>query len=191
MKIFLPEGRPQIEVPIEDGIAVISPVLRSDRRFFEQGLEMMSIESRFARFGQGLSHLSERELDYLTDVNQTTHVALGAAVDGEVAGVGRYIATGDGCPEVAITVLDDFQRRGIGPLLFSGLAAVARHDSLHELCFEASGDNKAIRKILAQYEVSPIDLDGSIDRRLRLSEVPVTPFDADFVDLIQAVRAKR
>lgn len=172
-------------------MVVLSPIIASDRRFFEEGLDSLSIESRYTRFGQGISHLSAKELDYLTDVDQSTHVAWGAAVDGDIAGVGRYIALEGQCPEVALTLLDDFQKMGIGPVLFSALAAIARHDGHHELCFEATDDNAAVQKLLAAYELSPIVMDGSIDRRLRVSDLPNHPLDSEFVRVIEEVRATR
>lgn len=191
MEIVLPEHRPRVVVTIRGGTAVISPVIKSDRRFFEEGLEMLSIESRYARFGQGLSHLSERELDYLTDVDQVRHVALGAAVDGEVAGVGRYIAVDAKCPEVALTVLDEFQGRGIGPILFAALAAVARHDAHDELCFEARDDNTAVVKILESYELTSLALGGLFDRQIRLTDLPATEDDEEFVKMVLEARATR
>ena len=170
---------------------MLSPVIKSDRRFFEQGLDSLSIESRSLRFGQGISHLSERELDYLSDVDQVKHVAWGAALEGEIAGVGRYIASGSGCPEVAITVLDDFQKKGIGPLLFSALAAVARHDGIEALCFEAADDNPAVQRLLANYELSPIAMGGIMDRHIRVSDIPPHPLDDLFVEVIEEIRAKK
>ncbi len=78
-------------------MVMLRPLLKADRRFIEGGLEELSVESRYARFGQGVGRLSRRELDYLSDVDQRSHVAWGAAVDRRVAGVGRYIVTDDGC----------------------------------------------------------------------------------------------
>ena len=54
-------------------------------------LEQLSMESRFTRFGSGLAHLTERELTYLSNVDQRTHVAWGASINDVSAGVGRYI----------------------------------------------------------------------------------------------------
>lgn len=193
MKIVIPEDRPKYERAIKDGsILTLSPILKTDRDFFEAGIEELSLESRFSRFGQGMSSLSSQELNYLTDVDQRKHVAWGAAIDEDAAGVGRYIVQDEGASaEIAITVLDDMQRRGVGTALFEAMVAVARADGLHELTFEAQADNVAVMSIVSGYEVAPLVSDGVIERRIRLSAVPTTPHDEALVDVIEAVRASR
>jgi len=190
MRIVLPADRPRLEIPIKDGrIATLSPVLSSDREFFERGIGLLSIESRFARFGQGVAGLTERELDYLTDVDQRTHVAWGAAIEGEVAGVGRYIVPGDsGCAELAITVLDDFQGLGVGTALFQALIAVARADGVEVMCFEAQSDNRAARKLIAELEISPLLGGDQIERNIRLADIPPAELDDAMVAVIDEVR---
>lgn len=194
MRIVLPEGRPFIDVPIESGETVrLSPVLATDREYFEKGLEMLSIESRFARFGHGVAHLSDRELDYLSDVDQRSHVAWGAIVSSDVAGVGRFVSAAgdDDCPELALTVLDEFQGRGVGTALIRALVAVARHDGIEELCFEAGAGNPAVLRMMAGLEPRPL-LDGrDFERRLRLADLPIDRDDGGFVAVIEEVRARQ
>jgi len=190
MKIVIPADRPKVELALVDGAVVtLSPVLKTDREFFERGIEELSLESRFSRFGQGVSSLSKHELDYLTDVDQRRHVAWGAAIGGEAAGVGRYIVDDVGCAEVAVTVLDTMQRRGVGRALFEALVAVARADGIHELYFEALADNDAVMSVLSGIEVTPYVTDGYIERRIRLTDLPTTDHDGAMVSVIDEVRA--
>jgi protein lysine acetyltransferase len=190
MKIVIPADRPKYDRALEDGsILTLSPILKTDREFFERGLEELSLESRFSRFGLGVSSLSEHELDYLTDVDQRHHVAWGAAIEDEVAGVGRYIVDEEGgCAEVAVTVLDAMQRRGVGRALFEALAAVARADGINELCFEALADNDAVMSLVRQVEIRPLVSGDIIERRLRLSALPTTDHDESMVSVIEEVR---
>lgn len=189
MKIVIPAERPRAEMTLEDGtVLTLSPVLKTDREFFEKGLEELSEESRFSRFGQGVSSLTQHELEYLTDVDQRHHVAWGAAIDDEAAGVGRYIADGAGGAEVAITVLDSMQRRGVGRALFRALVAVARSDGLHEVYFEARADNQAVMGLVSGIEVTPFVRDGVIERRIRLAELPTSRYDEALVSVIREVR---
>ncbi|MFZ0014318.1 MAG: GNAT family N-acetyltransferase [Acidimicrobiia bacterium] len=192
MKIVLPAGRPKFEATLPDGeIITLSPVLKSDREFFEKGLELLSIDSRFARFGQGVAKLTDRELDYLTDVNQRSHVAWGAALEGEVAGVGRYIVPDDGgCPELAITVLDEMQNRGVGRALLEALVSVARSDGLEELCFETQADNVAVRRLLGEIEIGPLMSEGTIERRVRLADLPPSRNERELLGVIEEVRSR-
>lgn len=190
MKIVIPADRPKYDRPLEDGsILTLSPILKTDREFFERALEELSLESRFSRFGQGVSSLSEQELDYLTDVDQRHHVAWGAAIADEVAGVGRYIVDEEGrSAEVAVTVLDAMQRRGVGTALFEALAAVARADGINELCFEALADNEAVMSLVRQVEIRPLVSEDIIERCLRLTALPETDHDESMVSVIEEVR---
>lgn len=192
MRIVIPADRPKYEMPLNDGATVtMSPILKTDREFFERGIEELSLESRFSRFGQGVSSLSEHELDYLTDVDQRHHVAWGAAIGEEVAGVGRYIVEEDGASaELAITVLDAMQRRGVGTALFTALAAVARADGIHELSFEALADNEAVMSLVREIEIAPLVSDGLIERRIRLSALPTSSHDEALVHVIDEMRSQ-
>ncbi len=191
MKIVIPADRPKYERDLPGGVELtLSPILKTDRRFFEQGIEELSLESRFARFGQGVGGLSEQELVYLTDVDQRRHVAWGALIGEEAAGVGRYIVTDDPTrAEIAITVLDRMQRRGVGRALFEALTAVARHDGVHELSFEARSDNEAIISLVGEIEIAPLLSDGVIERSIRLADLPTTTHDEGLVAVIEEVRS--
>lgn len=193
MKIVIPADRPKYERELPGGFDLtLSPILKTDREFFERGIEELSVESRFARFGQGMSNLSAQELDYLSDVDQRSHVAWGALVGDEAAGVGRYITTGDPTKaEIALTVLDSMQRRGVGRALFEALIAVARHDGIHELAFEARSDNEAVVSLMAEIEVAPLMTDGVIERTIRLSDLPTTTHDGALVEVIEEVRSQK
>lgn len=193
LRIVIPADRPKLEIAIKDGtILTLSPILKTDREFFEEGIEELSLESRFSRFGQGVGGLTRQELDYLTDVDQRRHVAWGAAIEEEAAGVGRYIVQDDGTTaEMAVTVLDAMQRRGVGRALFEALVAVARAGGIRELSFETRADNEAVMAMVGDYEIAPLVSDGLVERRIRLSEVPETPNDEELVAVIDEVRQAR
>ena len=116
---------------LPDGLAVtIRPLLPSDREELAAGFETLSKESRRRRFFTPDLVLDDRDLDYLTELDQKDHVALAALVhDGAPRGVavGRYVRLPDDpcTAEVAVTVLDEFQGRGIGTMLLQALADVA------------------------------------------------------------------
>ncbi|HEX6222535.1 MAG TPA: GNAT family N-acetyltransferase [Acidimicrobiia bacterium] len=191
MRIVIPADRPKYEREMPGGLALtLSPILKTDREFFEKGIEELSLESRFARFGQGVGSLSNRELDYLTDVDQRKHVAWGAVVGENAAGVGRYIITTDPArAEIAITVLDRMQRMGVGSALFEALTAVARRDGVHEFIFEAQADNEAIMALMREIEIAPLDYGGVIERSIRLADLPTSAHDDGLVEVIEEVRS--
>lgn len=186
----MPDDRPRLVVTLPDGAeALLSPLGPDDRELLKDGLDHLSLESRYNRFGQGRSALSEAELDYLVGVDQADHVAWGVAIDGEGAGVGRYIRTDDDCAEIAVTVLDEFQRRGLGRLLFEALAAVARADGVTEFCFQVEPDNDAVNEMIRGVEVTLDEPGRVLLGRVAIADLDVTPRDGDYVRIIEEVRA--
>ena len=94
-------------------------------RLSPPAFERLSEESRYRRFFTTKNELSAAELDYLVDVDHEDHEAI-IAIDpssGEVLGVARYIRSKDDAEvaEVAVTVADDWQRRGLGRALLRPL----------------------------------------------------------------------
>jgi GNAT superfamily N-acetyltransferase len=189
MPLPLPEDRPRLEVTLDDGSqAELSPLLPEDRDVLAEGMSQLSPESRFTRFGLGRGALTRHELDYLTRVDQRHHVAWGAIVEGAAAGVGRYIVEDDGCAEIAVTVVDRFQSRGLGGALFEALVAVARADGIEQLCVEALPENLAVQRI---FRGVPLELDpgqGLVIGRVEVADIPVSEREAEMVELLEEVR---
>lgn len=186
------QNRPTISIALRDGsIAVLRPIQRDDRDLLARGLSLMSIESRFARFGTGVDHLTQAELDFLTNVDQVNHVAWGAMVDDQPAGVGRYIRFTDPfCADIAVTVVDRFQRRGLGRLLFEALVASARVNDVAELCFEVEPFNEAVRRILFGVETKLDEAGGLVQGRIEVASIPSTKHDDAFAGLLTRYQAR-
>jgi GNAT superfamily N-acetyltransferase len=186
-------GLPTIAVTLRDGsVAELRPIHPEDRSLLAEGLSLMSIESRFARFGVGVDHLTRSELDYLTNVDQVGHVAWGAAIDDEPAGVGRYVRFSDPvCADLAVAVVDRFQRRGLGRVLFEALVASARANEVAELCFAVQPFNEAVRRILDGLNVALTESGGLVQGRIEVSAVPPTDRDHQFVELLVQARLGR
>lgn len=181
----------QVVVPVtlRDGsIAEIRPIGPADKGLLLEGLQQMSPKSKFARFGSGIASLSAAELRYLTDVNQVSHVAWGAVIDDEPAGVGRYILDGAAEAEIAITVVDRFQRRGLGRALFDALAASARAAGIESFHFAIEPWNRSVLRMLPGVEIDDDESDGMLTGRIEISDVPTGPHEAEFVDLLDRCR---
>lgn len=191
MRIELSDDRPRLEIELSDGArALLSPLAVDDRMLLVEGLSELSPESVYSRFGQGRGSLTEAELDYLADVDLRDHVAWGVAIEGDGAGVGRYIVVEDrSCAELAVTVLDQFQRRGLGTLLFRALTAVARADGIDEFCFEFVPDNLPVQRIVRGLDLVLDDSGTALLGRVSLAEIPQSELDADFVRVIEEARA--
>ena len=139
------------EVTVTDGSRIrIRPVVIADQDGIVQGFEQLSPESRVRRFFIPPARLSDSMLRYLTEIDYTNHVALGAfAIDdtGEPGvAIARYVRLTDDptCAEAAVTVIDSYQRRGIATVLLEALALIALRNGIARFCGYVQWENTEI-----------------------------------------------
>lgn len=138
------------EVTVSGRRIRIRPIVMADQDGIVRGFEQLSPESRVRRFFIPPSRLSESMLRYLTEIDYTNHVALGAfAVDdaGEPGvAIARYVRLSDDptCAEAAVTVIDDYQRRGIATVLLEALALIALRNGISRFCGYVQWENTEI-----------------------------------------------
>jgi RimJ/RimL family protein N-acetyltransferase len=118
---------------LRDGSAVVVRSLEpTDRAAFLDWGRRLSDESRYLRFAAPKPGLSKREVDALTGMDHHAREALIAfdARTGRVVAVVRYAELPDepGVVDVAATVSDDWQGRGLGAALMTELIARAREE---------------------------------------------------------------
>jgi GNAT superfamily N-acetyltransferase len=182
---------PRIPVVLRDGsIAELRPISPDDRPLLEEGFRQMSPESRFARFGSGISSLRDAELRYLTEVDQVSHVAWGATIDDQPAGAGRYILGSGPDAEVAIAVVDRFQRRGLGRVLFDALVASARAGGIVGIHFSIEPWNRRVLRMLPGVEIELNETDDMLEGRIDIEEIPPGERDAEFVEMLDLCRLR-
>jgi RimJ/RimL family protein N-acetyltransferase len=103
------------------------------------------------RFFSPKRGFTEKEIEYYTNVDFVGHVALVAVLDEAgkplIVGGGRYIVAQPGSAEVAFTVEDAHQGRGIASLLLRHLVKMARAAGLTELFAEVLPDNAPMLKV--------------------------------------------
>src|SRR5664280_960638 len=134
---------------------LVRPLQLSDRHELAIGYEHLSAEARRLRFFTAPSRLSDADLEYLTNLDYHDHFAWAAfAIDerGQPGiGVARYIRdpTQPNHAEVAVTVLDDYQHRGLGTLLLEMLADHARRNGITTFVSHILWDNREILEALA------------------------------------------
>jgi len=129
----------------------VRPISPDDRDAFSTWFGRLTPESRRRRFHGPKPRLSARELTYLTHVDHVSHTAL-VAVDGagELVGEARYAATEPGgrTADVAITIADAWQGRGVGSRLAAQLVRVARANGMARLSALTLADNVAAQRLL-------------------------------------------
>lgn len=151
-----PSPRPHGEVVrLRDGARiVIRPVEPTDAEQLKAGFERLGAVSRYRRFLTEIDHLSPRQLSYLTRVDHTTHEALGAldAATGEGIGVARYQRDPDDArlAEIAVTVADTWQGRGVGSALLERLCARARAVGIERITARMLVGNDAAHRLIAR-----------------------------------------
>ena len=139
----------QTPVVLRDGSAVlIRPVRSTDAPLLADGFARLSARSRRLRFLGPKTTLSAAELRYFTEVDHYDHEAIGAlsAADGYGVGIARYVRDADDpqAAEIAVTVTDDWQGRGLGTELLSQLADRARQAGIHRFTASADAANVAV-----------------------------------------------
>lgn len=181
--------RSSVSVRLRDGTAAqLRPIFPDDRNLLVEGLSQMSPASRFARFGSGIANLTDAELRYLTEIDQVSHVAWGATIDDQPAGVGRYIVGEGADAEIAITVIDRFQRKGLGRALFDALVASARAGGLEALRFVIEPWNRSVLRMLPGVDIEEDEVDGMLAGRIELEDLVPGERETEFVELLDQRR---
>jgi len=141
---------------LPDGARVlIRPIRPDDKGMLADGLRRLSPQSAQRRFLSPKRSFSRTELRYLTEVDGLDHVALVAEYPSAPArrliAVGRFVRLDDDprAAEVAVTVADEWQRRGLGSVLGKHLAHAARNRDIRRFTATMSSDNVAAHRLMA------------------------------------------
>jgi acetyltransferase len=137
-----------IEFEMKNGIRCrvqlcVEPNTRHNVEFLKKQIEIgfghMSLRSRLSRFATAIDHLTDEQLDYLTDLDGKDKLAWCATVtrNDEESGIGiaRYIRLPNesNMAEFAITVVDEYQGQGVGYQLLSKLIESASQNGFQVL----------------------------------------------------------
>ncbi|MCB2102982.1 MAG: GNAT family N-acetyltransferase [Rhodobacterales bacterium] len=148
----MPPFDPAIPVTTPDGRTILlRPIGPQDRAQLKRYAEGLSERTRYLRFHSTGTRLGAAELDYLSDVDQDRHVAwVSVESDGRVGhGLGRFVRLGGGDQaEVAITVRDAFQGRGLFKPLLALLMVEARQRGVTTFRASVLDGNRVVRHLL-------------------------------------------
>jgi CRP-like cAMP-binding protein len=138
---------------IDGAHVLLRPLLPSDRDGIAAAIREMSQESLRRRFFTG-GQPSERMIDYLVDIDYVNHFAwlLLNETSTEGFATARYIRRPDAPDqaEVAFTVSDRHQGRGIGGLLLGAIGAAASICGIRRFTGTLLSDNRPMRAVLAK-----------------------------------------
>lgn len=184
-KEFIRSRTTEVSLP-DGGLVRVRPIVPDDKGILLEGFRRLSPESRYRRFMAPITELSEEQLAALTEIDYRDRFAWIALSPDEPGtpgmGVSRYVRD-PADPEVAeaaVTVIDDYQGRGLGRLLLEFLGAFALENGIKRFRGYALEENRPIRELLLQLGAtlehdSPGVLRVDLDLPARADELRGTP----------------
>jgi GNAT superfamily N-acetyltransferase len=155
----------------------VRPLKRGDREGLAAAVTRLSDQTRYLRFATGKPRLTKRELDFLVDIDHHRHEAI-VAIDpstGRGVGIVRYIevAGEPDVAEVAATVTDDWQGRGLGTALLAQLAARARDEGYSAFRASVLASNQRVIAMLLAAGFAPFPSGAGLrEYELALAQPP-------------------
>ena len=180
---------------LTDGTEVdFRPIGPDDKPLLKQGMAQLSPDSRRLRFMAPIENLSRSQLAYLTEIDHETHLAWGALVEAQPVAVGRIVRL-SGSPasaEVAITVVDDWHRRGIGKVLVRLLAEIGRSIGIERFVFDALPENEGIMGLFEGFGASHRLRDGVVSGSFDIGAIEGASFvRGNLLELASVARTLR
>ena len=166
-------------VRLRDGSRVwVRQVQPGDAGLLLDGFARLSALSRWRRFLRAKPELTPAELRYFTDVDHYDHEALGAidAASGRGVAIARYVrsAHDPSCAEVAVTVIDEWQRRGLATVLLSRTADRALQAEISSFTALVSAENDPMITLLRRNKAGVQVV--HLDRETVEFEIALAPF---------------
>lgn len=135
-----------VQDALRDGSAILIRTIKpDDKDRLREHARGLSTESVYHRFMGYKRALTDDDLRRFTELDFAQHVGLVAILseDGSehIIGVGRCIRTSNERAEVALSVIDKHQGRGVGTLLLAHLSRIAKRSGITEFEADVMGDN--------------------------------------------------
>lgn len=141
---------------LKDGREVVIRAVRpDDKDRFIEGFGHLSKEAIYRRFFSARKQLTEEELKEATEIDFDLVVALVTEIEekGEkhLIGVCRYVGIDKNDPpklaEVAFTVIDEWQGKGLGKILFRHLTEIGKAMGIEKFEAVVLSENRGMMKI--------------------------------------------
>jgi len=163
----------EADVALRDGgTAHLRPIRPDDADRLRQFHSRLSEETIYYRFFAPYPVLSDRDVTRFTTVDYEDRAAIVATVGDEIIGVVRYDRVGPDEAEVAFTIRDDHQGRGLGSVLLEHLAAAARERGLRRFVAEVLPTNS---KMITVFREAGYEPRTSMEEGYLLMEFAIEP----------------
>ena len=149
-----------VDDKLKDGTAVTIRAIRpDDKKRIVEAFKNLESESVYTRFFQHKSGLTDAELKIVTEVDFENTVALVVTIPADggeetIIGAGRYILyeppNVQRSAEIAFTVEEDYQGRGIAGRILRHLIHIAREKGVSQFEADVLAENKAMLGVFAR-----------------------------------------
>lgn len=159
----------------DGGTVHVRPIRPDDADRLLDLFHRLSAETVYLRFFTPVGEPTPAQLEHLACVDYEDRMALVATLGADVVAVARYDRRrGSDEAEVAFTVQDDQQGRGLGTLLLEHLAAVAREQGIRRFFAEVLPGNRRMLTVFAEagYEVESRLEGGLVTVRFAIDPTP-------------------
>ncbi len=151
----------EADVVLRDGgTCHMRPISPDDGMRLREFHSRLSPETIYYRFFAPYPELTDRDVKRFTEVDHDKRVAIVATIGGQFVGVGRYDRVSATEAEIAFTVRDDYQGRGLGSVLLEHLAAAARERGIDRFVAEVLPAN---RKMLGTFAAAGYTVAQELD----------------------------
>jgi len=147
------------------GALLLRPLTPADSDALAAGSAELSPQSAYFRFHAPRSgRLTGAEVAYLTAVDQWDRAAWTLLEGNKGVAVGRYfrLQASPYTAEVALTVLDAWQHRGLAKLLLAALMQTGRRAGIERLGGSVLGQNIAALRLLESLGAAPRRMAGDV-----------------------------
>jgi acetyltransferase len=146
-----PDGRPLL----------IRPTTAKDAELLQDFVRGLSVASRYQRFQGAIRELAPAVLEQLLAVDYDRNMAFAAVLfehgQRRMIGEARYAPAldGSGAVDFALAVADDWQRHGVGRLLFGRLLQYAGRTGIERMQGDVLSGNTAMIALARQFGFTP------------------------------------
>lgn len=143
---------------LNDGTPILMRLVKpEDKKKLAEGFSKLSPQSKRFRFAVPLCRLRPDQLTYLTEIDNENHLAFGvldlSCADKPGIAVARYVRLENdpSCAEIAVTVIDEYQNKGLGTKLIIALAQAAQYFGITRFLGYVLYDNRGMLKLLKRF----------------------------------------
>lgn len=175
------QGVGSIVATLRDGREVtLRPISPADSDRLVRFHSTLSERSIYQRYFAPHPRLTEAEAHHYTNVDHQTREAVIAMHGQDLVAVGRWELVEPEAAEVAFLITDDFQRLGLGSVLFALLAQLARTKGISEFLAEVLPSNRAMLRLFEVFGevVVKESAEGAVTLRVTLPELAAGTLEA-------------